>query len=61
MGGGCGIVSDGLPNGFLVEEATWKAVVVIPKGGGDYCGIGLVEVLWKAVEVIINHRLHHLP
>ena len=29
-------------------------MVLIPKGGGDYCGIGFVEVAWKAVAVIIN-------
>ena len=27
---------------------------MIPKGGRDYCGIGLVEVVWKAVTLIIN-------
>ena len=27
---------------------------MIPQGGADYYGIGLVEVLWKVVEVIIN-------
>ena len=29
----------------LAEEATWQAVVLIPKGKGDYRGIGLVEVM----------------
>ena len=29
----------------LVEEATWKVVVLIQKGGGDYRIIGLVEVV----------------
>ena len=28
----------------------------MPKGGGDYLGIGLVEVMWKAVVVIINYH-----
>ena len=32
-------------------------MVLIPKGGGEYFGIGLVEVVWKAVAVIINHFL----
>ena len=31
-------------------------MVLIPKGGGDYRGIGLVEVVWKAVAVIFNRR-----
>ena len=29
----------------LAEEATWQAVVLIPKGEKDYQGIGLVEVM----------------
>ena len=32
-------------NGVLPEEAAWKAVVLIPKEGGDYCSIGLVAVI----------------
>ena len=36
----------------LVEESTWQAVVLIPKGKGDYRGICLVEVMWKVVAVI---------
>ena len=42
--------------GVLAEEATWQAVVLIPKVEGYYHGICLVEVMWKAVEVILNHR-----
>ena len=42
--------------GVLAEEATWQVVVLIPKGGGDYHVIGLVEVVWKAVAAIINRR-----
>ena len=29
----------------LAEEAAWQAVVLISKGRGDYCRIGLVEVM----------------
>ena len=35
---------------------SWQAVVLIPKGKNDYRGIGLVEVMWKVVAVIINRR-----
>ena len=42
--------------GELAEETTWQAVVLIPKGKGDYRGIGLVEVMWKVVSVILNLR-----
>ena len=42
--------------GELAEEATWQAVVLIPKGEKDYWGIGLVELMWKVVAEILNHR-----
>ena len=32
-------------------------MVLIPKGGNEYCGIGLVEVMWKVVTVILKRRL----
>ena len=41
----------------MTEEATLKAVVLIPKGKKDYRGIGLVEVMWKVVAEILNRRL----
>ena len=40
----------------LAEEAAWKVLVLIPKRGVEYRSIGLVEVMWKAVAVIINHH-----
>ena len=43
--------------GELDEEATWQAVVLIPKGKKDYRGIGLVEVMWKVVAENLNCRL----
>ena len=39
-----------------MEEATWQAVVLIPKGKKDCRGIGLVEVMWKVVADILNRR-----
>ena len=41
----------------LVDETTWQAVILIPKGIGYYRGIGLVEVTWKVVEDILNLRI----
>ena len=41
----------------LYEEATWQAVIVIPKRGRDFWGVGLVEVLWIMVTVILDLRL----
>ena len=43
--------------GKLAEEATWQAVVLIPKGKTDYRGIGLMEVMWNVVVAILNRRL----
>ena len=40
----------------LAEEATWQAVVLIPKGKKDYRGIVLVDVVWKVVAAILNRR-----
>ena len=44
-------------DGRLAEEATWQALVLIPKGGGDFYIIGLVEVLCKTVAAILNCHL----
>ena len=50
------LVQTAFREGDLAEESTWQAVVLIPKGKGDYQGIGLVEVMWKVVAVILNRR-----
>ena len=51
------LVQTAFREGRLAEEAMWQAVVLIPKGKKDYRGIGLVEVIWKVVVVILNLRL----
>ena len=51
------LVQTAFGEGRLVEEATWQAVVLIPKGGKEYRGIGLVGVMWKVVAAILNCRL----
>ena len=43
--------------GEMVVEATWKTVVLIPKGNKEYRGIGLVEVTWKVMAAILHCRL----
>ena len=50
------IVQTAFREGELAEEATWQAVVLIPKGKKDYRDIGLVEVIWKVVAAILNCR-----
>ena len=51
------LVHTAFREGRLAEEATWQAVVLIPKGEKDCRGIGLVEVMWKVVAAILNRRL----
>jgi hypothetical protein len=41
----------------IPRQLLWIIVVLIPKGGGDYRGIGLLEPIWKVIKQIINHRL----
>ena len=41
-------------DGVLAEEENWQAVVLTPKGGGAYYRRGLMEVVWKAVAVMLN-------
>ena len=46
-----------LGEGRLTEETMWQVVVQIPKGGGDYRDIDLMEVVWKLVAMINNLQL----
>ena len=41
----------------LAKECMWHTVVLIHKGKGGFQGIGLVEVLCKAVASLLNHCL----
>ena len=43
--------------GSIPQQMMWIIVVLIPKGGGDYQGIGLLEPFWKVIEVIMDSRL----
>ena len=51
------LIQTAFRDGELAEEVTWQAVVLTPKGKGYYRGIGLVEMMWKVVAVILNRRL----
>jgi hypothetical protein len=44
-------------HGEIPRQLLWIIVVLIPKGGGGYRGIGLLEPIWKVIERIIDHRL----
>ena len=38
------------------EECTCKTVVLTQKRKGNLRGVGIVEVLWKGVARLLNHR-----
>ena len=42
--------------GVIPEDSACQSVFLIPKGVGNYRCIGLVEVIWKAVAVILDRR-----
>jgi hypothetical protein len=35
---------------IIPHQLLWSIVVLIPKGGRDYRGIGLLELNWKCIE-----------
>jgi hypothetical protein len=43
--------------GIIPRQLLWIIVILIPKGGGDYRGIRLLEPIWKVIEKAIVHRL----
>ena len=52
------IIHVALRGGELIESCAWKMLMKIPKGGGtNFRGIGLVEVMWKAISGFINGRI----
>ena len=36
--------------GMIPTQLGWVVIVLIPKGGGDYRGIGLLEPIWKVTN-----------
>jgi hypothetical protein len=43
--------------GKIPIQLGWVVTVFIPKGGGYYRGIGLLEPIWKVIEQVIVKRL----
>jgi hypothetical protein len=39
---------------------SWVVMVLIPKGGGEYWGIGLLEPIWKVLEGVMDLRLEKI-
>jgi len=46
--------------GTVPQQMCWVETVLIPKGGGEYRGIGLLEPIWKVLERIMDIRLERI-
>jgi hypothetical protein len=44
-------------HGSIPEQMRWEIIVLLPKGGGDYRRMGLLEPFWKVVEKIMVAQL----
>ena len=51
-----GVTQVAFQEGYIPEALMWKTLVLIPKGGGEYIGIGLVDTIWKFCTSIVNSR-----
>ena len=45
-------------HGDISPQLLWVIVVLIPKGGGDYRGIGLLEPMWKVCKCVMDKCLN---
>ena len=43
-------------SGEMPEELAWSSMILLPKGGGQFRGIGLLESIWKVISSIMNRR-----
>jgi hypothetical protein len=48
-------------HGDIAPQLLWVIVVLIPKRGGDYQRIGLLEPMWKVCERVMDMRLNRIP
>ncbi len=44
-------------HGSISTQMTWMIIILLPKGGGDYRGIGILDPIWKVVEKVMVARL----
>jgi hypothetical protein len=51
------LVQSAWTHGNIPCQLLWIIVVLIPKGGGDFRGIGLLEPIWKVLEQIMDLKL----
>ena len=44
--------------GTIPQQMGWVIVILIPKGGGDYRRVGLLEPIWKIIEHVMDQLLN---
>ena len=44
--------------GTIPQQMGWVIVILIPKGGGDYRRVGLLEPIWKIIEPVMDQLLN---
>jgi hypothetical protein len=47
------LLQAGWQNGSVPTQMTWMVIVLLPKGGGNYRGIGLLDPIWKVVKKVM--------
>jgi hypothetical protein len=40
-------------HGSVPKQMRWEIIILLPKGVGDYHGIGLLEPFWKVAEKVL--------
>jgi hypothetical protein len=50
----------GYEDDTIPQQMCWVVTVLIPKGGGEYRGIGLLEPIWKVLERVMDIRLEKI-
>jgi hypothetical protein len=43
--------------GEIPMQMSWMVIILLPKGGGDFRGIGLLDPCWKVLEKIMVRRM----
>ena len=53
----CEFVRHIYATGEMPVELSWATMILLPKGDGQYRGIGLLEIIWKLISKIIDRRI----
>ena len=44
----------------ISQELVWTVMILYPKGTNNIRGIGLIEIMWKVMEALIDTRLRSI-